>query len=1037
MGRPNKRRRAARGELQNPNPPKYSSPTLIVGQISPNVVSSVLGPRLKELAVKSVEEYADEMLAYEQQRVEAAVAAGASSVDEEGEVVDGESKEEEKEVELDIDGNIVVPSDDSSAAPSINIVTDIPPPPSSNRLFTAQADIDELSHLLSETTSHFATSPGKSSPWKVHANAAKFERLLDEKYGRFRPFIESHPQVEIFIKNVQRKYAMGQFSPFRSGKDPVNKSTAIIILFMMHRNNVRFDALVLAATFCLVGLQPWALVTLVALGKWEMERRKGKRVYGMPKKLTVCEPYYARGSDDANENLSEDEERSKKYSYLTSPVGEKYNPADLSLRDEDYDVLLLGSGVETLYAGALLARAGRKVCVLSPSEDISECVMIGEQLKGSGKFANVPFDIKSSNVAHLEKQQRLLAPALCTATDTQGGIRFAKVGSAIDGYAHSILSVPGLGMDTIASSGMVVVNAEGPKALAEYCSTCLGDGYPGVDLEGKDTGNSTSLSYLKACRQINDASGEYYLQKLYAASKPSDSNNVYQQATIRPASAFLNKCLPYNPHVRSLMSALGSANENLCPDKTSMAAHVTHLCAMTNTEGMAYPIGGPRALGHALTSVIEQCGGRVVRGVSLQELLFDKLPEKKEDAKKKTKEEGEDPTTTSGPKPRCKGVRLQNGCEITVSDTGGAVISTLGLIPTFLHLVPSDVRTLHGVPPGLPAISERRPLLKILVGLNGTSEELDITGADWYRLPNATLPRDEVDATGQPKFGKIGVDVEEEEEGGAEGSKEGETIAETTVEERPSGGRGKRSKAPATSTLSPATTTSAKKLPRVKFASGTSWMKVSFPSAKDPSWADRHGSISTCVITIEADDDLVRMFDTKPRIYSISNKAAASGNGDLDRLSQRVLKDLMENFPQLDGKIGCVQIVGPCRSGLAQNIFRFAISGNRPSTPYPGLYIGGADLTVADSFSGAIVGGWLAANAVLGYSALDHMYLKKNITSDLERFLDEPSEALERNGVIVEDLAVPLVEKCAAGNGKEGEEERDNNTNAAESSKEE
>ena len=95
MGRPNKRRRAARGELQNPNPPKYSSPTLIVGQISPNVVSSVLGPRLKELAVKSVEEYADEMLAYEQQRVEAAVAAGASSVDEEGEAVDGESKEEE------------------------------------------------------------------------------------------------------------------------------------------------------------------------------------------------------------------------------------------------------------------------------------------------------------------------------------------------------------------------------------------------------------------------------------------------------------------------------------------------------------------------------------------------------------------------------------------------------------------------------------------------------------------------------------------------------------------------------------------------------------------------------------------------------------------------------------------------------------------------------------------------------------------------------------------------------------------------------
>ncbi len=82
---------------------------------------------------------------------------------------------------------------------------------------------------------------------------------------------------------------------------------------------------------------------------------------------------------------------------------------------------------------------------------------------------------------------------------------------------------------------------------------------------------------------------------------------------------------------------------------------------------------------------------------------------------------------------------------------------------------------------------------------------------------------------------------------------------------------------------------------------------------------------------------------------------------------------------------------------------------------------------MADSTSGAIVGGWMAANAIIGYSFIDHMYLKKNITTDLQRFLDDPSMATERDGVIVEDLAVPY-KKIVIGKGV---------TNPAESTKEE
>ena len=86
--------------------------------------------------------------------------------------------------------------------------------------------------------------------------------------------------------------------------------------------------------------------------------------------------------------------------------------------------------------------------------------------------------------------------------------------------------------------------------------------------------------------------------------------------------------------------------------------------------------------------------------------------------------------------------------------------------------------------------------------------------------------------------------------------------------------------------------------------------------------------------------------------------------------------------------------------GSSHNPERYAAKGIRPVTHYPGLFMGGSDLTVGDSFSGSIVAGWMTANAVLGYKFIDYMVIDKNITSDLNQYQSYPSN--------IADIAVPF-----------------------------
>jgi hypothetical protein len=417
--------------------------------------------------------------------------------------------------------------------------------------------------------------------------------------------------------------------------------------------------------------------------------------------------------------------------------------------------------------------------------------------------------------------------------------------------------------------------------------------------------------------------------------------------------------------------------------------------------------------------VTEQSGGRILTGVTLAELLFD--AETPVVAPKPAAEAGKEEESKEGNAPRCIGVTLADKREIKFDmkkfkkePIEPAIISMLGLVTTFIRLLPEDIRLRHKVPRGLPALTERRPVFKALFGLTGSAADLNVTGADFYRLPGAALAQDELDPlTGQVKLGEIGW---------ADDSKnDGEEVTVEAINADPS------ENPQGSDTANPSLPKKAKRR-RNKFDAGVSWTHISFPSAKDPSFESRHGKITTCVMTIEADDDFVTPFETRPKLYAIQKKDPSSD--DHRRLMERLKRDLLTIYPQLDGeyitfflsyfccdaffshrffrvlcsivgKIEVSQLIGPFHRGLSHNPERYAAKGVRPDSPYPGLFVGGSDLTIGESFGGSIVGGWLAANAVMGYTSIDHLFLQKNITSDIELFLEPPDIPDEA------DVAVP------------------------------
>lgn len=151
---------------------------------------------------------------------------------------------------------------------------------------------------------------------------------------------------------------------------------------------------------------------------------------------------------------------------------------------------------------------------------------------------------------------------------------------------------------------------------------------------------------------------------------------------------------------------------------------------------------------------------------------------------------------------------------------------------------------------------------------------------------------------------------------------------------------------------------------------------ISFPSVKDPSWAEQNPDKATIQVIAPCSYERVKQWqDTKP---------GKRGEDYLEfktKVTEKLKAKLLERFPQIGEHITFSELSTPLSTrhfsnyssgeiyGLEHTPKRFSYSFLRPQSPYKGLYLAGQDV-VTVGVGGALYSGVLAATKVLNKSVI-------------------------------------------------------------------
>eukprot|EP01032_Pedospumella_encystans_P017693 gene17692-20153_t len=547
--------------------------------------------------------------------------------------------------------------------------------------------------------------------WRKAANRRKFDRELFERYGYFKDII-LHPQFQ-YVKNYLEENADFDLS-FQVGEPLIPVTTALILLFMLHKR-VGTTMVTLVALFifnvnplyvCIAAL---ALYCLYA-GQSQPKQYKPIQMANSTAKLPSSTGFPALPA---------------KPSEASSKTGVACLSAEsLQGLRTDYDHILIGSDIGTLYTAALLAKNGHRCCVLQPAE-------LGDMYEIFPPGAPCAAPIVNLSIGRIEKYQGLLDAAMCTSKNNNTSnnsnnisterVTFSPVGSVADGYTSAIVH-----------------------------SVCNSNGSEKLGLKGRDKSVFTSLRAGESSL-VHDLSIAYPVDKTlltasaqqtllaplphltaYLTSKCVTNGEWQRSGKSDGAKAFerlssttvqqtiLNMGLEKSPEVMASLSALASVGAHESIDSTECSAYLLGSSIYGSSGGVFYPTNGPGGIVNSLFNIIQQSGGVVYRNVNIGEIVLEEYG----------------PRTNISSGIRASGVSIltpptADAKSVEVTLTSRSVVSGTGILHTYAKFIPPEAVTLS-TRQSLSNLAEALPRVKVVYWVEGDREALGLTSTDYY-----------------------------------------------------------------------------------------------------------------------------------------------------------------------------------------------------------------------------------------------------------------------------------------------------------------
>ncbi len=154
---------------------------------------------------------------------------------------------------------------------------------------------------------------------------------------------------------------------------------------------------------------------------------------------------------------------------------------------------------------------------------------------------------------------------------------------------------------------------------------------------------------------------------------------------------------------------------------------------------------------------------------------------------------------------------------------------------------------------------------------------------------------------------------------------------------------------------------------------------VSFPSAKDPTWIEKHGQTATMEAITLAPYEMFSEWDG-----TSWKKRGDNYDAKKNELTNRLMQYVYANVPQIEGHVDHLELSTPLTTrdflgydkgeiyGIEHSPARFRQKWLRPQTSVKQLYLTGQDI-VTDGVSGALMSGVITSSAIL----------RKNVVKDV------------------------------------------------------